>query len=201
MTLDKKLSSDEHTTDIQKKSHQRLSVICKLKGLYVVPHYLLLFYQSIIQPILLYCSICFFNMLSVKNDQQVGTVYNFNHSYILTLRDRISQKKSRITTSYTFYKFIIIFFAWNKYLIPYQPAIILAPTDQLVFQLAGLPAMKQDTQEVLRNQKLSITEKFYNPITWTIQKETGAGHGYTDITGETWVQRGWDWIINYKNMK
>ena len=36
-------------------------------------------------------------------------MYNFNHRYILTLRDRISQKKSRITTSYQFYKCIIIF--------------------------------------------------------------------------------------------
>ncbi|KAJ0008551.1 hypothetical protein NQD34_015966 [Periophthalmus magnuspinnatus] len=48
-------------------SSQRLSVIIKLKGLYVSPHLLLLLYKSIIQPILLYCSTCFYNMLTVKN--------------------------------------------------------------------------------------------------------------------------------------
>ena len=62
-----KLSFDQHTTDIQKRSQQRLSAIRKLKGLYVAPHLLLLLYQSIIQPILLYCSTCFFTMLSVTN--------------------------------------------------------------------------------------------------------------------------------------
>ena len=36
-------------------------------------------------------------------------MYNFNNSYILTLRDRTFFFKSRITTSYTFYTFIIIF--------------------------------------------------------------------------------------------
>ncbi len=63
VTLDNQLTFDQHISDI----HQRLSVIHKLKGLYVAPHLLLLLYQSMIQSIILYCSICFFGMLSVKN--------------------------------------------------------------------------------------------------------------------------------------
>ena len=67
ITLDNKLTFDQHTTDIQKRSQQRLSAIRKLKGLYVAPHLLLLLYQSIVQSILLYCSTCFYTMLSVTN--------------------------------------------------------------------------------------------------------------------------------------
>lgn len=54
----------QNITDIQKMSHQRLSTIHKLKGLYVAPHPLLLWYQGNFQPIFLY-STCYHNMLSV----------------------------------------------------------------------------------------------------------------------------------------
>ncbi len=37
LTKDNHLTFDHHTTDIQKRSNQRLSVICKLKGLNVAP--------------------------------------------------------------------------------------------------------------------------------------------------------------------
>ena len=76
ITLDNKLSFDQHTTDIQKRSQQRLSAIRKLKGLYVAPHLLLLLYQSIVQPILLYCSTCFFTMLSVTNQVKLTRITN-----------------------------------------------------------------------------------------------------------------------------
>ena len=74
--MDNKLTFDQHTTDIQKRSQQRLSAIRKLKGLYVAPHLLLLLYQSIIQPILLYCSTCFFTMLSVTNRAKLTRITN-----------------------------------------------------------------------------------------------------------------------------
>ena len=74
--MDNKLPFDQHTTDIQKISQQRLSAIRKLKGLYVAPHLLLLLYQSIIQPILLYCSTCFFTMLSVTNRAKLTCITN-----------------------------------------------------------------------------------------------------------------------------
>lgn len=76
ITMDNKLTFDQHTTDIQKRSQQRLSAIRKLKGLYVAPHFLLLLYQSIIQPILLYCSTCFFTMLSVTNRAKLTRITN-----------------------------------------------------------------------------------------------------------------------------
>ncbi len=40
LTIDNKLNFDHHKVDIQKKSNQRLSAICKLKGLYIAPHLL-----------------------------------------------------------------------------------------------------------------------------------------------------------------
>ena len=76
ITLDNKLSFDQHTMDIQKRSQQRLSAIRKLKGLHVAPHLLLLLYQSIIQPILLYCSTCFYTMLSVTNRAKLTRITN-----------------------------------------------------------------------------------------------------------------------------
>ena len=56
---------------VPKKDRQ--SVIRKL---YVVSHHLLLLYQSISQPILLNCSICFWNMLSVKNRTKLTRITN-----------------------------------------------------------------------------------------------------------------------------
>ncbi len=60
-------------------SHQRLSAICKLTGLYVATHLLLLLYQSVIQSILLYCSTCFYNMLSVRNKAKLKHIITTNH--------------------------------------------------------------------------------------------------------------------------
>ena len=62
LTLDKKLRFDQHITSIQSRFQQRLHVIRKLRSLSVAPHLLLLLYQSIIQPVLLYCSACFYTI-------------------------------------------------------------------------------------------------------------------------------------------
>lgn len=67
LTLDNKLTFEQHVTDIYKRSQQRLHILRKLHALSVTPHLLLLLYTSIIQSILLYCSPCYFNMLSITN--------------------------------------------------------------------------------------------------------------------------------------
>ena len=67
LTLDNKLNFDKHTTDIHKHCQQRLSAIRKLKALSVAPQFLLLLYKSIVQPVILYCSTCFYNMLTTSN--------------------------------------------------------------------------------------------------------------------------------------
>ena len=67
LTLDNKLNFDKHTTDIHKRCQQRLSAIRKLKALSVAPQLLLLLYKSIVQPVILYCSTCFYNMLTTSN--------------------------------------------------------------------------------------------------------------------------------------
>ena len=65
--LDAKLSFTEHVTAVQKKSQQRLHVLRKLRAFYVDPLLLLRLYLSIIEPLLTYCSICYYPALSVKN--------------------------------------------------------------------------------------------------------------------------------------
>ncbi|KAK2161792.1 hypothetical protein NP493_1559g00026 [Ridgeia piscesae] len=65
--LDEKLSFTEHVTAVQKKSQQRLHVLRKLRAFYVDPLLLLRLYRSIIEPLLTYCTICYYPALSVKN--------------------------------------------------------------------------------------------------------------------------------------
>ncbi len=65
LTLDK-LSFDQHTKDIEKRSHLRLPAMHKLKGLYASQYLLLLLYQIIVQSILLSCSTCFFKQKNIK---------------------------------------------------------------------------------------------------------------------------------------
>ena len=65
--LDEKLSFTEHVTAVQKKSQQRLHVLRQLRAFYVDPLLLLRLYRSIIEPLLTYCSICYYPALSVKN--------------------------------------------------------------------------------------------------------------------------------------
>ena len=62
--LDEKLSFTEHVTAVQKMSQQRLHVLRKLRAFYVDP---LRLYRSIIEPLLTYCSICYYPALFVKN--------------------------------------------------------------------------------------------------------------------------------------
>ncbi len=76
LALDNNPSFEQHTKYIKKRTHQRLSAIRKLKGLYVALHLLLLLYQSIVQPIMLYCSTCFVNMLSVTNWVKLTCITN-----------------------------------------------------------------------------------------------------------------------------
>ena len=65
--LDEKLSFTKHVTAVQKKSQQRLHVLRNLRAFYVDPLLLLRLYRSIIEPLITYCSICYYPALSVKN--------------------------------------------------------------------------------------------------------------------------------------
>ncbi|KAK2150448.1 hypothetical protein NP493_2777g00001 [Ridgeia piscesae] len=65
--LDEKLSFTEHVTTVQKKSQQRLYVLRKLRASYVDRVLLLRLYRSVIEPLLTYCSICYYPAISVKN--------------------------------------------------------------------------------------------------------------------------------------
>ena len=67
VVLDKNLSFTEHVTAVQKKSHQRLHVLRKLRPFSVDPKLLLRLYRSIIEPLVMYCSTCYYPALSVSN--------------------------------------------------------------------------------------------------------------------------------------
>ena len=67
--LDEKLSFTEHVTAVQKKSQQRLHVLRKLRAFIVDPLLLLRLYRSIIEPLLTYCSICYYPALSVEKNR------------------------------------------------------------------------------------------------------------------------------------
>ena len=74
ITLDNRLRFDQHITSIQKRFQQRLHVIRKLRSLSVAPHLLLLLYKSIIQPVLLYCSACFYTILPMPNRNKLFSI-------------------------------------------------------------------------------------------------------------------------------
>ena len=74
LTLDNKFRFDQHITSIQKRFQQRLHVIRKLRSLSVAPHLLLLLYKSIIQPVLLYCSACFYTILPMPNRNKLSSI-------------------------------------------------------------------------------------------------------------------------------
>ncbi len=69
LRLDNKLS----LSSIQRAFKKR-AAIHKLKGLSAAPHPLLLLHQSTAQPIPLYCSTCFFSMLSATNWVKVTNI-------------------------------------------------------------------------------------------------------------------------------
>ena len=70
LTIDNKLNFNKHVITTHKRAHHRLYVIRKLKSLSVAPHLLLLLYKSI-QPILMYCSPCFFTLLTVTSETRL----------------------------------------------------------------------------------------------------------------------------------
>ena len=76
--LHEKLSFTEHVTAVQKKSQQRLHVLRKLRAFYVDPLLLLRLYRSIIEPLLAYCSICYYPALPaiLKKARAVATEYD-----------------------------------------------------------------------------------------------------------------------------
>ena len=71
LTIDNKLNFNKHVITTHKRAHHRLYVIRKLKSLSVAPHLLLLLYKSIIQPILMYRSPCFFTLLTVTSENRL----------------------------------------------------------------------------------------------------------------------------------
>jgi len=65
--LDETISFTKHVTAVQKNYQQRLDVLRKLRAFYVDPLLLLRLYRSITEPLITYCSICYYPALSLKN--------------------------------------------------------------------------------------------------------------------------------------
>ncbi len=82
LILDNKLSFDHRVTDIHRRCQQRLRVIRKLRFFSVKPYFLLLLYRSIIGSSILYCTTCYFTMLSCTNRNKLYRITNAS-SYII----------------------------------------------------------------------------------------------------------------------
>ena len=105
LTLDSRLRFDQHITSIHKRFQQRLYVIRRLRSLSVAPHLLLLLYKSIIQPVLLYCSTCFFTILSMPNRNKLYSITRIASKIIglptPTLADMNNKAITRLALSIT----------------------------------------------------------------------------------------------------
>lgn len=91
IALDNKFTFEPHITDIHKRSQQRLHALRKLSVLHVAPHLLLLLYKSIIQSILLYCSCCFYTMLSIPNRNKLLKITHTASKIICSPTPNISE--------------------------------------------------------------------------------------------------------------
>ena len=83
--LDEKLSFTEHVTALKKRSiSSDCHVLRKLRAFYVDPLLLLRLYRSIIEPLLAYCSICYYPALSVKNRNRLLKISRFCQDHCFT---------------------------------------------------------------------------------------------------------------------
>ena len=92
--LDEKLSFTEHVTAVQKKSQQRLHVLRKLRAFYVDPLLLLRLYRSIIEPLLTYCTICYYPALSGKNRNRLLKISRFCQDHWFTYTKALRNNRS-----------------------------------------------------------------------------------------------------------
>ena len=67
VVLDTKLPFTEYVTAMRKKSQQRLHILRKMRAFSVDPKRLLCLYRSIIEPLIMYCRICYYPSLSASN--------------------------------------------------------------------------------------------------------------------------------------
>lgn len=89
-----KFTFEHHIMDIHKRSQQRLHVLHTLSALHATPHLLLLLYKSIIQSILLYCSSCFYTMLSVSNRNKLLRITHIASKIVRSPTPNISELNS-----------------------------------------------------------------------------------------------------------
>ena len=129
VVLDKNLSFTEHVTAVQKKSHQRLHVLRKLRPFSVDPKLLLRLYRSIIEPLVMYCSTCYYPALSVSNRTRLLKISHVAAKTIGLPTPMLSQminhailKKARVVAaeSITRYLHIFMFFRLEGDIVAYN---------------------------------------------------------------------------------
>jgi hypothetical protein len=84
LTLDSRLSFSEHISLTQRKCQQRLYVLRRLRSFQLKPKLLLNLYRSIIEPLLVYCSMIFLSSISVSDKNKLLKMSNLA-SKIITL--------------------------------------------------------------------------------------------------------------------
>ena len=95
--LDKDLTFKEHVVATQKKCHQRLHVLRKLRSFSLDPKLLLNLYRSIIEPLLTYCGILYHRSLSVAYGNKLKNIKLCfkNHPSTSTKHLRNNRQSSR----------------------------------------------------------------------------------------------------------
>ena len=89
--LYEQLSITEHVTAVQKKSQQGLHVLRKLLAFYVDLLLILRLYRSIIEPLITYCSICYYPALSAKTRNRLLKISYVSAKIIGLLTPMISE--------------------------------------------------------------------------------------------------------------
>ena len=102
VVLYKKLSFTEQVTYVQNKSQQRLHVLRKLRAFNVEPKLLLRLCRSIIEPLMMYCSTCYYPALSVGNrtrllkiSHHAGKIIDLPKPMLSQTIDHVILKKAR----------------------------------------------------------------------------------------------------------
>ncbi len=126
ITLDDHLSFNQHILGIYKACQQRRTVLRKLKQLSVI--FLLLIYQSIIEPVLMYGAVCFFHMLTVVNRNKLLNIPNLASRIICIPTPKLSDcitsatiRKAHIIQNDTdppLHRYLIILPSGRRYRLP-----------------------------------------------------------------------------------
>ena len=76
LTIDKKLTFDNHIKNVSKSCQSRLYILRQLRSFHIEKNILKVSYETQIEYLLTYCCICFYSNLSLKNKNTLIRIAN-----------------------------------------------------------------------------------------------------------------------------